>query len=126
MGGRGSKSGMSNGGGSSNNSPTMKTVNSQSVQEWVESHNEQASKYALDAPDTISVSGVTFNNISRETTKSVTSNRTTDYTTNYQASQQASNGEFPVIQVTVTETTRRIGGRNYKVYSINKSKTKLW
>lgn len=126
MGSRGSRSDMSNGGGSSNNGPTMKTVNSQSVQEWVESHNEQASKYALDAPDTISVSGVTFNNISRETTKSVTSNRTTDYTTNYRASQQASNGEFPVVQVTVTETVRRIGGRNYRVYNFNKSRTKLW
>lgn len=126
MGGRGSKSGMTNGGGSSNGGSVMKTVNAQSVASWVESHNEQASKYALDAPDTISVGGVTFNNISGETSKSITSNRTTDYTTNYQASQQASNGEFPVIQVTVTETIRRIGGRNYKVYNINKSKTKLW
>lgn len=121
---------MSGGGGaarpSEESAPVGRSISSRSVGQWIDAHNDDAATYALNPPDTININGITFNNITGEAIKSITGARTTDYTSNYQSSIQATNGEYPVVQVTVTETMRRIGGREYRVYNINKSKTKLW
>lgn len=113
---------------SSNNTEGMHihTVNNAAVSDWASSHDGDAYSYALNPPDTITINGVNFDNISGGSTRSITGSRTADYTSNYQSSEQASNGEYPVVQVTVTETSRRVGGKDLKVYHINKGKTKLW
>lgn len=120
------KSGMGREGPNPENTPTVRSVSASSVSSWVDAHEGEASTYALNPPDTIVVGGVTFNDISGGASKQVTGARTTNYTTNYQSSQQASNGEYPVIQVTVTETTRRSKGGTVRSYAFNKRETGLW
>ena len=125
MGGRGSSNPRS-GGGSGNNAQMLRRVNAQVVIDWADSHGDSAMTYALNPPDSITVGGVKFNNITGDAMRSVASARANEYTVNYQSDIQASNGEFPVIQVTVTEKLRSTESGTVRQYSINKQKTKLW
>lgn len=127
MGGRGQSNPTGRGSVNAGNLERLRRVNAQTVNSWADDHEGQALTYALNPPDSITVGGVKFDNITGpEAIRSYPSARTNEYTTNYQASIQASNGEWPVVQVTVTEKIRSTKRGTVRTYSINKQKTKLW
>ena len=127
MGGRGQSNPTGRGSVNSGTAARIMTVNAQAVNSWADAHEGSASTFALNPPDSITVGGVQFDNITGgEAIKSIKSARANEYTVNYQSNTQASNGEWPVIQVTVTEKLRSTKSGTVKSYTIDKDKTKLW
>lgn len=108
VGGRGGSSRMSSG-GSSSQTPALQRVNNQTVTDWVD--QQDPGQFLSSAPETITVGGVQFRWFADQTGVDSRGNRT--YGNDYQSTQQASNGEWPVIHISVKEQRRRGGARSY-------------
>lgn len=78
-------------------------------QRFMETQNP--SEFTETPPDTISLNGITFTNISRGSRKSLDSNNKRQYISEYQASEANQNGEYPVFRVVVTDTKKKRGYR---------------
>lgn len=114
--GRKGSSNMGGGGGGGGNATEpvrMVSITQQNVADWMENHD--AGQYLDAAPDTIQVDGVEFQWFAEQTTTDRRGNRV--FGNDYQSVEQASNGEWPVIHVSVVE--RRT--RNRTTYSFDKS-----
>ena len=107
MGGRGGSSRM--GGGSNSQTPSFQRVNNQTVMNWVD--QQDPGQFLSSAPETITVGGVQFRWFADQTGVDSRGNRT--YGNDYQSTQQASNGEWPVIHISVKEQRRRNGAISY-------------
>lgn len=117
-------------GANSNNSASdlIMCVDSTAVNKWVDNQSANAlnaGTFATEPPDEINVSGVTFRNMGGEPSKHITDARTTDYISYYQSTEQAANGEWPVIEIVVTETIRKTKRGQFRTYTFNKHDTKL-
>lgn len=114
MGRKGASNISGGGGGRSAAEPVrMISITQQSVTDWMENHD--AGQYLDAAPDAIQVNGMEFQWFAEQTTTDQRGNRV--FGNDYQSVEQASNGEWPVIHVSVVE--RRT--RNRTTYSFDRS-----
>ena len=100
MGGRSSKSGMTNSGGNIA-TPIMRSINKNDVNNWLD--NANPGLFLSSAPESITVNEVRFDWIGESQGVSGTSKV---FRNQYQSSQHASNGEWPVIETVVKEVRR--------------------